>query len=120
MNNSELKKAYNELTYANQTLSLIANGEISSDKYGKTLETIIRQVTKAQDQILKVNDSNATVANTLTFERKMQIESLFIKLEALINAVMSLDEEGEETLQADIFNKISDIISGNLKPTILN
>ena len=55
MSNTHLKSAYDELTYANQTLSLIANGGISFDKYGKTLETIIRLVTKAQDEILNPN-----------------------------------------------------------------
>lgn len=116
MNNSELKKAYDGLTYANQTLSLIANGEISSDKYGKTLETIIRQVTKAQDQILKVNDDNASVANTLTFERNLEIENYFIKIEALFNAAINLNEEDEEELKIDNLTKMFDVFEHKLKP----
>lgn len=118
MNNSELKKAYDGLTYANQTLSLIANGEISSDKYGKTLETIIRQVTKAQDQILKVNDDNASVANTLTFERNLEIENYFIKIEALFNAAINLNEEDEEELKIDNLTKMFDVFEHKLKPAI--
>lgn len=116
MNNAMLKEAANDqLVFAKETLTMITSGEIGVTKSIKPLVTATQQIKDAQVFISRIQDTTAP-----QFEHKIQIEDLFIKLEALINAAIALDEEDDMTLQLDVFNKISDIISKKLKPTILN
>lgn len=110
MNNHELKKACDKLTYAEQTLSMVTSGDI---KTTKPLAVAAREIHDAQALILKVSEDINTY-------HKVQIEGLLIKIQALIDAAICLDEEDEEILQLDILNKISDIVSEKLKPTIFN
>ncbi|EMT5672747.1 hypothetical protein ACRZB4_002445 [Morganella morganii] len=113
MNKAMLKKsADDQLVFARQTLSMIANGEIKAEKSIKPIEAAISNISDAQVFLNGLGDQMSS--------HRIKLESIVMKIDNLTLAAIVLDDEGDSELQLDLLDKVREVINKELKPAIFS